>query len=330
MTQAGEAYVSILIFSAVTLAALGTAQLLLGHRDQRSRLARRLADARSGLQKNGAAAALVKRQALSFADPMLARLHDFTAFYCRQAGVSLSPLRLVTVCGAGALTIWLLSLLLFDVGGSFGLITRGSIALVISAALSSAIAAIWLARRRSARLKALEVQLPLALDVVNRGLRAGHPVVAAVQLASEEIGEPITSEFRLIVDETNYGIEFKDALTNFAQRTGSPDARFFAVSVGIQSETGGNLAEVLEGLAKLIRSRATLAKRVKALSSEGRASALLLSVLPVLLVASIMFLHPAFYTSKFSDPIFWQVVCAVGLLYLLGLAMIHRIINFRY
>ena len=179
-------------------------------------------------------------------------------------------------------------------------------------------------------MKALEEQMPLALDVINRAIRAGHPVVSAVQLAASEMGDPIGSEFGLVVDETTYGFAFKDALTNFAHRTGSPDAHFFAVSVGIQSETGGNLAEILAGLAAVIRGRATLGKRVKALSSEGRASALLLSALPAMLISALFMMHPTFYTSKFSDPIFWPAVAGVSLLYVLGWVMIRRIVNFKY
>jgi tight adherence protein B len=184
--------------------------------------------------------------------------------------------------------------------------------------------------RRTARLKLIEQQLPLALDVVNRAIKAGHPVVSAVQLASSEMGDPIGSEFGLVVDETTYGLEFKDALRNFADRTGSGDAQFFAVSVGIQSETGGNLAEILEGLAEVIRGRITLAKKVKALASEGRMSAYILSALPILMIAFFAIVSPNFYTDKFADPIFWPVVVVVALVYLAGWFMMQRIINFKY
>ena len=136
--------------------------------------------------------------------------------------------------------------------------------------------------------------------------------------------------FGLIVDETTYGVEFKEALANFARRTGSSDAHFFAVSVSIQSETGGNLAEVLEGLATVMRGRSTLGKRVKSLASEGRASAILLTVLPVVMVAFQLLVHPTIYSDKFSDPIFWPVVIATAVIYGLGWVMVNRIINFKY
>jgi tight adherence protein B len=215
-------------------------------------------------------------------------------------------------------------------GGASGAALNTLLSFVASFAVCGLSAWVWLNRRRLKRRRILEEQMPLALDVINRAIRAGHPVVAAVQLAANEMGDPIGSEFGLIVDETTYGLAFRDALANFAERTGSPDAHFFAVSVGIQSETGGNLAEILAGLAAVIRGRATLSKRVKALSSEGRVSALILSALPALLISVLFALHPTFYTSKFSDPIFWPVVAGNGVLYVLGWFMIRRIINFRY
>ena len=173
--------------------------------------------------------------------------------------------------------------------------------------------------------------MPLALDVINRAIRAGHPVVSAVQLAANEMGDPIGSEFGLIVDETTYGLEFREALINFARRTGSADAHFFAVSVGIQSETGGNLAEILEGLATVIRGRSTLAKRVKALVQRRtglRPAAQRAAGLPDRVHDAAT--RPYSTPSKFSDPIFWPTAVVVGVVYLLGLVMIRRIINFKY
>jgi tight adherence protein B len=184
--------------------------------------------------------------------------------------------------------------------------------------------------RRNARLRKIEEQLPLALDIVTRAIRAGHPVVSAVQLAAQEMSDPVGTEFGLIVDETTYGLEFKEALANLARRTGSSDAYYFAVSVGILSETGGNLAEILTNLSDVIRGRLNLRLKVKALASEGRMSAVVLSVLPILLVGWLLFSNPSFYSSKANDPIFWPAVGVLGVLYLLGQFSINRIVNFKY
>ena len=285
----------------------------------------------SGMQPAEVYAALVRRSSLPFdTDPSLVRLYDKLSIYLRQADVQMSPLRIFAIFGAAAAAMWLVSLLVLGGNGISGFVVNSVLSLVASCLLSGLTAWLWLSRRKAKRLRALENQMPLALDIVNRALRAGHPVVSAVRLAADETGDPLGSEFGLVVDETTYGFAFKEALANFARRTGSADAHFFAVSVSIQSETGGNLAEILEGLAKVMRDRSTLGKRVKALSSEGRASAMLLSVLPALLIAFFMLLQPTFYTSKFSDPIFWPTVSGIGILYLVGILMIRRIINFRY
>ena len=211
-----------------------------------------------------------------------------------------------------------------------GLVNSIVVSLFIGAVVAGFGAWVWLNGRCKSRLRKIEEQLPLALDIVTRAIRAGHPVISAVQLASEELGDPIGSEFGLIVDETTYGQEFKEALASLPRRTGSADAHYFAVSVGIQSETGGNLAEILEGLATVVRGRQTLSKRIKALSSEGKASAMILSVLPLFLIGMMMLFAPTFYTSKFADPLFWPVVMAVMVVYVIGQVMIGRITDIKY
>ncbi|MET0547352.1 MAG: type II secretion system F family protein, partial [Caulobacterales bacterium] len=190
--------------------------------------------------------------------------------------------------------------------------------------------AVWVNQRRSKRIRTLEEQLPLALDIITRSLRAGHPVIAAIQLASTEMTDPVGSEFGLIVDETNFGADLTTALNSFATRTGSDDAKFFAVAVAVQMESGGNLAEILDNLTRVMRSRATLGKRVKALSSEGRSSAYVLSALPACLIGFQLAFNPRYYTDKFADPIFWPTVAMVLGLYFLGWAIMWRIVNFKY
>jgi tight adherence protein B len=318
-------------FLAVILTVQATAQILFSSGDTRQRINRRLTMLASGMRSEDVHSTLVRRlRAQGEVPTLLSRVYDRLWVYCRQAGIEMSLPRLLTLVAVATGFLWLLVILIARASSFTGIVINGALSLVSSSLFCGTVAWLWIGRQRNKRLRQLEEQMPLALDVVNRAIRAGHPVVSAVQLAGNEMGDPIGSEFGLIVDETTYGSEFREALMNFARRTGSSDAHFFAVSIGIQAETGGNLAEILEGLAAVIRSRGTLAKRVKALSSEGRASALLLSVLPILLISFMMLTRPAFYTSKFSDPVFWPGVGIIGVLYLIGWIMIHRIINFRY
>jgi tight adherence protein B len=321
----------VLAFVAVVLLIQTLAGVVFTTGDRNRRVNRRLTMLQSGMTQEQVYAALVRKPvAPSVVRGRLGAVYDRVVIFVHQAGMAVSPFRLLAIVAAGAAVLWLVSLALVHSADGAGAVVNGAVSLVASSGISLAAVWFWVNSRRNARLKKIEEQLPLALDIVNRAIRAGHPVVSAVQLAADELGDPIGTEFGLIVDETTYGYEFKDALISFAHRTGSPDAHFFAVSVGIQSETGGNLAEILEGLAGVIRGRGTLAKRVKALSSEGKASAQILSALPALLVATFSVFEPRFYTDKFSDPIFWPVVIFILLLYGLGWIIIHRIINFRY
>ncbi|HZZ30960.1 MAG TPA: type II secretion system F family protein [Phenylobacterium sp.] len=321
----------VLAFIAVVIFVQSAAGLVFAAGDRTKRVNRRLTMLDSGMAGEDVYKSLIRKTSLpNVAGGPLIRFYEQAQRYCYQAGLSISPARIAAFTAAGAAALWLVALSLASSGGGRGILINGVASFIAAIGLSVLAAWFWIRRLRTLRLKKIEEQLPLALDIVNRAVRAGHPVISAVQLAADELGDPVGSEFGLIVDETTYGVEFRDALANFARRTGSPDAHFFAVSVSIQSETGGNLAEILEGLANVMRGRATLGKRVKSLASEGRASATLLSVLPVLMIGLQFLIHPKVYTSKFSDPIFWPVVGIAGVLYFIGWLIIHRIINFKY
>jgi tight adherence protein B len=317
-------------FIAVVLAVLSGSALFFKSKDAGRRINRRLSMLDAGTPGEQVFEKLVRRSAAPRLQyPGLADAYDRAETYLIQAGIGLPLPRLIAyTAGAGA-AIWLTGLV-FVAKSQGDLVVNGLFSLIGAAVLAVLGAYTWVGRKRAARLKRLEEQLPVALEIVTRAIRAGHPVVSAVQLAGNELPDPLGSEFGLVVDETSYGADFKDALTSFARRTGSQDAHYFAVAVAIQGDTGGNLAEILDGLAKVMRGRATLGKRVKALASEGKASAYLLSALPVVLITFQMVFNPTFYTSKFADPIFWPTMAGVCGLYMVGWLIIRRIINFRY
>ena len=319
----------VMAFIAVVLVVQAIAGLVFVNRDKARRVNRRLTMLDSGMAHEAVYAALLRQSAGALSGTSFAGLERRVGEYIRQANMTISAQNFLLLIALSAGGLWLFTLIVLrSASGSF--FVNLMISLVIAASATVVGAWLLLSSRRAKRQRLIDDQLPLALDIINRALRAGHPVIAAVQLAGREMGDPLGTEFGLIVDETTYGLEFKDALFNFAKRTGSRDASFFAVSVSIQSQTGGNLAEILEGLASVVRGRNTLAKRVKALASEGKASATLLSVLPFFLVIFFMFMQPAYYISKFNDPVFWPIVIGVFSLYLVGLLMIRRIVNFKY
>ena len=320
----------VLAFVAVFLLIQAVASLVIASSDQNKRVNRRLTLMAAGMDRDAVFSTLVRNPAsIGKHEGALRPYHEALNLRLKQAGLATTPIQFVSYVAMAGTGLWLLSLAVMIVKGA-SLVSGILTSLIVAAVLASLGAWVWLDGRRKKRLKKLEEQLPLALDIVVRAIRAGHPVISAVQLASDELGDPIGSEFGLIVDETTYGLEFKEALVSMARRTGSADAHFFAVSVGIQSETGGNLAEILEGLAGVVRGRQTLAKRVKALSSEGKASAVILSILPLFLIGMMMLFAPTFYSSKFGDPLFWPVSTAVMVIYLIGQVIIKKITDIKY
>jgi tight adherence protein B len=175
----------------------------------------------------------------------------------------------------------------------------------------------------------MQDQFPVALDVFVRGLRAGHPIAAALDLLTVEMPDPIGSQFGLVVDEVTYGAELRDALQNMAERWDLDDMRMFVVSLSVQSETGGNLAEILENLSQVIRERQSMMLKVRALSSEGRMTALMLTVLPVFTFVSLFLLNPSFFLDVANDPWFVPGFTMLIILYVIGFVSIRKMVDLK-
>jgi tight adherence protein B len=195
----------------------------------------------------------------------------------------------------------------------------------LSVGLPLAVISMVAERRR----KKLQAQFPQALDVFVRSLRAGHPVTGALELLTREMEDPIGSEFGLIADEIAYGAELRQAMSDMAERWDIEDLRIFVVTLSIQAETGGNLAEVLENLARVIRDRASLLMKVRALSSEGRMTGIMLTILPLFALGSILIGNPKFYFDVAGHPIFYIGFPLTFIWYLVGIAMIRSMINLK-
>jgi tight adherence protein B len=177
--------------------------------------------------------------------------------------------------------------------------------------------------------KKMQEQFPVALDVFVRGLRAGHPVAAALDLLTVEMPDPIGSQFGLVVDEVTYGADLRDALFDLAERWDLDDMRMFVVSLSVQNETGGNLAEILENLSRVVRERHSMLLKVRALSSEGRMTAVMLTVLPVLAFSALFLLNPNFYLEVADDPLFPPGFLGLILLYVVGFVTIRRMVDLK-
>ena len=161
---------------------------------------------------------------------------------------------------------------------------------------------------RSRRQKAFGAQFPDALDMIVRSLRAGHPTPIALTMVAREMQDPIGSEFGIVVDEITYGADLETALRNLYFRIGQDDLPLFVTAVAIQGSTGGNLGEILENLSAVIRQRFKMRRKIRALAAEGRASALILSSLPIAMFLIIQIVSPDFYASVWDIPLTKQAL----------------------
>jgi tight adherence protein B len=200
---------------------------------------------------------------------------------------------------------------------------------VWAAVIGVALPFFYLSRRRRRRLARFGEQLPEALDTIVRSLRAGHPINAGLALVAKETPDPIGSEFGIVVDEMTYGLDLREALEHMADRVGHPDLQFVIVSIHIQHGTGGNLAEVLSGLSRVIRGRFHLKRKVRALSAEGRMSAYILSILPFIVGGLIWLINPGYYMRYMGDPTFNAIIIGGLVVMGLGIFTMYKMVNFR-
>jgi tight adherence protein B len=186
---------------------------------------------------------------------------------------------------------------------------------------------ITLRMKKSKRMAKFEKQLPDGLGLIARALRAGHAFASGMKLAAEEFGDPLGPEFEETLDEINFGVSVSDALKNLAVRVDCPDLRFFVVSVILQRETGGNLAEIIENLAHLIRERFRFRGKVRTLSAEGRMTGKILVAIPVLLFFAMYLLNPNYAGTLIADPAGRALLALAFFLMIAGVLLIKRILK---
>ena len=182
---------------------------------------------------------------------------------------------------------------------------------------------------RAWRQKKFSAQFPDALDTIVRSLRAGHPVPVAIAMVGQEMPDPIGSEFGMVSDEITYGADLETALQNLYCRIGSDDLPLFVTAVAIQASTGGNLGEILENLSGVIRQRFKMRRKVRALAAEGRASALILSALPIGLFIVIQVTSPDFYASVWHEHLTKLLLGGAAGWMLIGNMLMFKMVNFK-
>jgi tight adherence protein B len=246
-----------------------------------------------------------------------------------QSGIQVTPRRILMIMAVAAL-VFLLGL---QAAQSLGRLPTLLAPIHIQAALALLagllLPPLYLSSRGAARKRKFGEQLPDALDIMVRSLRAGHPINAAMSLVAREMSDPMGTEFGIAVDEMTYGLEMNEALENLSDRVQVEDFNYVVMSIGIQRETGGNLAGVLSGLSHVIRERARMFLKVRSLSSEGRISAVVLCALPFVVGGMIFAGNPGYYTNVVDDPLFLPGFGLAIFNLVLGIFMIHRMVNFR-
>jgi len=237
-----------------------------------------------------------------------------------QSGLTIGLTKLFVFVAAGAVVLFAVT---FVVRGS---LLEAGIAAVLSA---TALPYLVLKFLRSRRQKKFGAQFPDALDIITRSLRAGHPVPIAITMVGREMPDPIGTEFGVVSDEITYGADLEGAMRNLYGRLGSDDLPLFVTAVAIQGSTGGNLGEILENLSGVIRQRFKMRRKIHALAAEGRASAMILSALPIGMFIVIQFIAPDFYASIWHEHLTKVLLFGAGCWMAVGNLIMFKMVNFR-
>jgi len=261
----------------------------------------------------------ILRRERGFADfnsPTLTRLNDFFV----QTGLRVSKIALalwtLMVAAVISVPLWMLFLPLWLAAG-IGLI------------FAPALVGLYLSITRRRRIERFAQQLPDGLDIIVRGLRVGHPFSSAIELVAREMRDPIGSELGITADEMTFGQDVVNAVSNLYRRVGQEDLVFLAIAVSVQSQTGGNLADVLARLASLMRERVTMRLKIKALSAEGRLSGWFLSAMPFILFGAIQLIATDYFGGLKGSP-FLVPALVYGLTSLiLANIAIYRMVHFK-
>src|SRR6266446_649014 len=243
------------------------------------------------------------------------RLQD----YLTQSGMTLKPAKLLLASGVLGFSAYLIAnyfLLHFyfalPIGVAVALIPIGYVAFM-----------------RSRRLHKFEELFPEALDLLGRAVRAGHAFTTGLEMIAKECAEPLAGEFRTTFEEQNFGLPLRDALLNLTERVPIIDVRFFVTALLIQKETGGNLAEILDGLARVIRDRFRIYREVQVRTAQGRLTAGILIALPIIMMMLLAAINPTYMSVLFTDPKGPLMLATAAILQLIGSAILWKIIHFE-
>jgi tight adherence protein B len=210
------------------------------------------------------------------------------------------------------------------------LATRSPILAVVGLAVGGWLPRFRLQWKATRRIRALESQLPGAIDHLTRAVRAGHPLSAGIKMLADESPEPLASEFRAVFEEQRFGLPFEDALLGLGDRINLPDVRILITAILVQREVGGNLAEILEKVAGTMRARFTIRRQVRVYTVQGRMSGYILAALPIVVGSFIFLINNEYMSVLFVHPIGKALLGFAAFLQFMGFLWIRKIVNVEY
>ncbi|MBF9059890.1 pilus assembly protein TadB [Rhodobacterales bacterium HKCCSP123] len=285
-----------------------------------ARVNRRLSMLQSGTSREDVLAKLRKEMDQHKGSVRLP-LYTLIADKAQKASIAFSP---------GQLMLVMLGLSVAAFVG-LSILTTASLPIRLLVAVGMGVGGVfhWINSKAKKRLAMIDEQLPDAVELMVRSLRVGHPFISAINTVSKEISDPLASELGVIADEAAYGRDVSEAIRAMAERLDSQDLRFLAVAVGIQQTSGGNLAEILQGLASVIRARFKLFRKVKAITAEAKWSGMFLSVFPLLALIGINVMQPNYYDEVMGTPVFIPACAVVGVMLLMNMFFMKMLVNIK-
>ena len=248
-------------------------------------------------------------------------LYSILATKAQKANIAFSPAQLIMIMGVVSVVAF--------VGLTVGTGVGTQVRIFLAILMGVAGVFVWISNKANKRMSMMEEQLPEAIELMVRSLRVGHPFASAISIVAHEIADPLGTEMGIISDESAYGRDVGECLKAMAERLDMQDLRFLAVAVTIQQTSGGNLAEILDGLAKVIRSRFRLFRRVKAITAEAKWSGKLLSAFPVVAVIGVNVVEPTYFDEVMASSVFIPAALVVGFLLVLNLIVMRALVNIK-
>lgn len=248
-------------------------------------------------------------------------LYSILANKAQKANIAFTPKQLIGIMAGLAVFAY--------AGLSIGTDAGAAVRLLVAIGMGIGGVYVWVNNKAKKRMALLDEQLPDAVELMVRSLRVGHPFSSALSNVAKEIADPLGTEFGVIADEASYGRDVAETLKAFAERLDSQDLRFLAVAVTIQQQSGGNLAEILDGLAKVIRARFKLFRRVKAITAEAKWSGMFLSAFPIGALVMINVIQPHYYDTVKNEPVFIPACLIVGAFLVVNVVFMKIMVNIK-